>query len=342
MADADHRRTRIAGRDRNNEMHTILTDTLGRTKISHAQPDIVSADLVAINDALLIDLDSLSDVMFFARGAAHAGFNLIFEYSPDTTTPAGYTPAAAPANGNWYPLLAKNVGVATAPATSTGVLTSNGMSSWEASAPAATRIRLRVTARTSGTLTVAGTASTAARPVQVGVTGAVTVTGTTVTASATSIGKAEDAVHASGDVGVPALGVRAAAPVAPTSGTGDYSILLVDAEGKLIPAGSADPINTVQQITDLTTTAATAVLAAGAAGQRAYITDLTFDNTGAAAARVTVSDGATRMFSATVPAGSSWTKTFGTPLRGTAATAVNAALAVAGTVTVSVQGYRGI
>lgn len=339
MADADHSRTRVAGRDRNDDTHTILTDLAGRTKISHAQPDAVSADLVAINDALVIDLDSMSDVMFFARGAAHVGFNLAFEYSPDTTTAAGYTPAATPANGNWYPLLAKNVGVLAVPGTATGVLTSNSMSSWELSAPAATRIRARVTARTSGTLTVSGVASTAARPVTVGVTGSVTALPGT---SASSLGKAEDAVHASGDTGVAVLGVRAAAPVAPASGTGDYSIMLVDAEGKLIPAGSADPINTVQGIVDLTTTAATALLAAGAAGMRAYVTDLTLENTGAAVARVTISDGVTRMFSVTVPAGTTWTKTFGTPLRGTAATAVNAALTAAGTVTASLQGYRGI
>lgn len=332
-----------SGYDRNDNIRTIRTDAVGRQKISHAQPDVISANLVAIGDALIIDLDSLSDVQFFMRGAAHAGYNLTFEYSPNTTAEPGYMAAATPADGDWYPALAKNVGVISVPATSTGVLTANSTSSWETSVPAAVKVRARVTARTSGTLTVSGTASTAARPVQIGVTGAVTVTSVTPGSTAASLGKVEDAAHATGDVGVAIWGVRApATPAAPTSAVGDYSYLMVDAEGKIIPVGSADPVNTVQAISDLTLTTDVAIIAAGAAGIRTYVTELTFDNTGAAAARVIVSDGATRLFTATVPAGSTFQKTFNTPLRGTAATALNVKLGAAGTVTVSVQGYRGI
>lgn len=342
--DADFARTRVAGRDRDGATHTILTDLLGRQKISHAQPDAVTANLVAVNDALVVDMDSLSDVQLFMQGAAHAGFNLSFEYSPNSTTPSGYTPAAAQANGDWYPILAKNVASSsTVPGNTTGVLTTNASSSFEMSAPGATRARVRVNARTSGTLTVFAVATTAARPVQVGVTGTLGISSLSPGTSASQLGKAEDAVHASGDVGVGVLGVRApTTPTAATSGVGDYGFLLIDAEGKLIPAGTADPVNTFQTIVDLTTTAAVAVRAAAAAGVRNYVTDLTLENTGAASARVTISDGVTRIFSVTVPAGSTWTKSFSTPLRGTAATAVNAALGVAGTVTASVQGFLGV
>jgi hypothetical protein len=50
--------------------------------------------------------------------------------------------------------------------------------------------------------------------------------------NATHLGKAEDALHASGDTGVMALAVRADT-AAPTGGNGDYVPLLTDDEGKL-------------------------------------------------------------------------------------------------------------
>lgn len=158
-----------------------------------------------------------------------------------------------------------------------------------------------------------------------------------------SIAKAEDVAHASGDLGVPAWTVRApATPVAPASAAGDYSITLSDAEGKLIAITNADPINTWQASIDATTTTATAVKAAAAAGLRNYITDLTIENTGASAARVIIADGATRVWSCTVPAGQTLMRSFETALRGTAATAVNVTLGVAGTVSVSASGFIGI
>lgn len=184
----------------------------------------------------------------------------------------------------------------------------------------------------------------ASQAVPVAVIGGTNVNAVSPGTAAGQLGKAEDAAHATGDVGVAVWGVRAGTtPSAPTSAVGDYSQILVDAEGKLITAASsADPANTVQAVTDLTLTTNVAIIAAGAAGIRNYVTDLTFDNTGAAAARVVVDDGTTRVFTATVPAGTTFTKVFDTPLRGTAATAVNARLAAAGTVTVSAQGFRGI
>lgn len=158
------------GRDRDGVSRIFLTDTFGRQKISHAQPDQINADFTAIGDMLLISVDSLSDIMFFARGAAHAGYNLTFEYSPNTTNGPGFFATGASVDGDWYPFLAKNVGAvgATGPSSATGVLTTNGAASFEGSVPAATMARVRVTARTSGTLTVGGLASTANRPVHVG------------------------------------------------------------------------------------------------------------------------------------------------------------------------------
>lgn len=55
-----------------------------------------------------------------------------------------------------------------------------------------------------------------------------------VNADGTTLGKAEDAAHASGDLGVMALGVRAVANPAAHAGTaGDYSPILTDPNGRL-------------------------------------------------------------------------------------------------------------
>lgn len=183
----------------------------------------------------------------------------------------------------------------------------------------------------------------ASQSVPVSVIGALGISSLTPGTSATQLGKSEDAVHASGDVGIEVLGVRqATTPVALTTAAGDYSALLTDAEGKLITANEADPVHTVQAVLDATLASSVAIVAAGAAGVRLYVTDLAFENTGAAANRVIVYDGATRIFSATVQPGQTFDKSFITPLKGTAATALNVALGVAGTVTISVSGYRGI
>lgn len=183
----------------------------------------------------------------------------------------------------------------------------------------------------------------ASQSIPVSVLGTIAVGALAPGTAAAQLGKAEDTAHATGDTGVLMLGVRApAAPAAPTSAAGDYGYILLDAEGKVITTGTADPAVSLQAVVDATLTTDTAVFAAAPAGVRNYVTDVTFENTGAAAARVIIDDGATRIYSVTVPATSTFQKQFATPLKGTAATALNVKLGAAGTVTVSVQGYRGI
>jgi hypothetical protein len=55
----------------------------------------------------------------------------------------------------------------------------------------------------------------------------------TIAAAATSIGKAEDAAHASGDVGVPAMTVRQDTAAALSGTDADYQPLITDASGRL-------------------------------------------------------------------------------------------------------------
>ena len=93
----------------------------------------------------------------------------------------------------------------------------------------------------------------------------------------------------------------------------------------------------------LTTTTAVAAKAAAAAGVRNYMTGLQIVNNAATATTVTVLDGSTVIWSGALPAtiGASLIVTFPTPLKGSAATAMNLNLSVASTVVANVQGYTG-
>lgn len=55
----------------------------------------------------------------------------------------------------------------------------------------------------------------------------------------TSLGKAEDAVHTSGDVGIEGLTVRKDTPVALAGGDGDYQPLITDNQGRIYTNGSS-------------------------------------------------------------------------------------------------------
>lgn len=57
--------------------------------------------------------------------------------------------------------------------------------------------------------------------------------------SSTHLGKAEDAAHSSGDVGVMALTVRQDTPAATSGTTGDYQPLSTDSTGRLYTVGGA-------------------------------------------------------------------------------------------------------
>lgn len=80
------------------------------------------------------------------------------------------------------------------------------------------------------------------------------VLGSPATATTTSGFKTEDAVAATGDVGVMALGVRRDAAVASTSATGDYSELRVDQFGQQAMVPGVSGTNTITRVTSSATT----------------------------------------------------------------------------------------
>jgi hypothetical protein len=122
------------------------------------------------------------------------------------------------------------------------------------------------------------------------------------------------------------------------------AVLLADASGNSAD-GRDTAFNYAGVTGGITTTADVALAPAGAAGIRNYLTSLQFKNTSAVASEIVVKDGATVIWRG--HAGASMTFedviTFGTPLKGSAATALNIALITTGTATiVSAQGFTGV
>jgi hypothetical protein len=145
------------------------------------------------------------------------------------------------------------------------------------------------------------------------------------------------------DPGIAALAFRAPATPAARSTVANYIALMADAEGKLVTAGTADPVNSWQGVATQATTTAVALKAAAATGLRNYLTDLTVTNSSATGTLATVLDGATVIWQGWLAAGQSITQQFATPLRGTAATAMNVNSSVAVTsLYAAASGYVGV
>lgn len=95
----------------------------------------------------------------------------------------------------------------------------------------------------------------------------------------------------------------------------------------------------------LTDTSDTAVMAAGGASVRNYMTAIQYCNTSAVASEIVVKDGSTVIWRGMAPASmtSPVSVPFDVPLRGTANTALNVAMITTATATrVSAQGYQGV
>ena len=126
--------------------------------------------------------------------------------------------------------------------------------------------------------------------------------------------------------------------------SGDTADLICDLNGKQIVMPYALPQNFVAGVTAaITGTSDTAVIASGGAGIRNYVTSFTVTNSHASVGTVVeLKDGSTvihRGYAA--PNGGGYTAQFPVPLRGTAATAINAANVTTGSNTyVSASGFR--
>lgn len=301
--------------------------TLTKVALSNGQSGTVSATITTANQACAVAVNGYADVTFYFAASTHATATINFEVSPDSTDGA---------NGTWYPALASKQDTAAAPSSSASLAT-DVAAVYSIGAPAPMWVRARVSVIASGTLPIMGIASTAAR----------SLTGTSTTAIIGTLtvqgSLAEDAASASGANGFAIMGVRApATPTTPTSAAGDYGMIQIDTEGKFVPTGYGDSAQTVQTHTALTATADTSLVVSAGAGLRNYLTDLVIENVGGSASQFILKDGSTVLTKITVPAGDTKVVSLHTPFRGSAATAINGALGAAGTVNVSVIGYKGV
>ena len=175
-----------------------------------------------------------------------------------------------------------------------------------------------------------------------------TVTGTVATtmaaAATTTPAKAEDAAHASGDVGIPDLGVRYEALASPTSAAGDYGFKQVDELGKTVVKPFAPSVNDITGVTaNKTDTADTAIFAAQGGIIRSFITSVTVTNENATATAVVIKDGSTVLWRGFVKANDQIFVHFPTPLRGSANTAINVAnITTAASTYFTLTGYKAV
>jgi len=143
------------------------------------------------------------------------------------------------------------------------------------------------------------------------------------------------------------LGAQAVSSENTAVTTARMAQLVTDLVGKLIVLPFANPENfvngTTAAITDTTTTS---IIASAGGSLRNYITDLTVTNSHATVGTfVKITDGASTILweGYAAAAGGGFAKSFSVPLRGTAATAVNAICVTTGAnVIVSAGGYKGI
>ncbi len=197
----------------------------------------------------------------------YAGVNVTIEGSADGGT-------------TWFPVQGYNQSTGAAlTAGSTGVITTNATIVYTITPLLGLdQMRVRSTAFTSGSAAVVIHTSTQFTPTTISVVSAPTTTITgTVTANlgtggtaATSLGKAEDAVHTSGDTGVMILAIRNDnAATAQTSASGDYSGVAVDINGTQFVRDS--PANTPAKTNVTAAITSTTVLAANTARRSAIL-----------------------------------------------------------------------
>lgn len=293
----------------------------------------VPAGAATANSAVEIDTDGKTTLTIQTAG---------------TYTGALSVQGAVDASAPWVtlggtPILNENTGA------TSSTIASAAQSIYQVDVSGFDKVRVTALAAVTGSATISLRATQASSIVALGAplpAGAATIgTVNAAGSGATNLGKVEDAVAATGDVGIANLGVRVpTTPASQTSAAGDYGMLAIDAEGKLIASQySATDHYWQSAALTLNSTTSTAAKAAAAAGVRNYLTDIDIANTSATGVRVDVLDGATVIASFWSPPTSHVQHSYSIPKKGTAATALNVQLSAAVTdVRVSANGYIGI
>lgn len=182
--------------------------------------------------------------------------------------------------------------------TTTAVTSATATGTWLAAVSGLQCVRVRASAAVTGTVnvTIRGATSSGdlARSVDVGTVGTITTVstvtnvatiGTSVTpgTAAANLGKAEDAAHTTGDVGVLSLGVRKDTATETTNADADYAAVSLDSYGAVFSRSDhPNRINCLVPVSTATTiTAVGGSCVAPGAGLSIYITDIEFGSSAA-------------------------------------------------------------
>lgn len=165
------------------------------------------------------------------------------------------------------------------------------------------------------------------------------ITSSSIPASATSIAKNEDAVHASSDTGVYALSVYRSSVLQGAGTTGDYSSLITDIDGRLyVNSYGAAPSEWFSSCSSTITGTARTSVKAAVASNRNYITSVSCKNTSAVASGMDFTDGGGIILAVgnltAQSVGGSWSSPFPTPLRGSVNTDFSVTMNTTGTSTI--------
>ena len=238
-------------------------------------------------------------------------------------------------------------------------VTSALQSTFQADVAGFNKVRITALAAVTGTATLTLRATTApslisidsALPTGANTIGAVTIASGTVTTvtTVTTVGTVTtlangQTAHSSPSSGSPVrIGGRVNTAVDTTLANGDASDLFMTTAGQAVIKAFATSELDWQNFQTLTTNTAAAAKAAGAASVRNYVTAVTVQNTNATATTFLILDGASTLFQVSLPASMTLpiSIVFPTPLRGTAATALNVNCGTTGAnVLVNIQGYQ--
>ena len=322
--------------DTDGDYATLKGDEEGRLKVSTkpaSYPD-VTGDITAIQATIntpvaggtvTADVSRASNVMMFCTNT-FAGVNVSFEGSLESS-----------GDTSWFGVQAVRTNANTIE-TTTGALSAVPAYAWELSVNGLARVRVRCTARTSGTQSWRiKLGSYATEPIPAAQVSATQPISGTVTATGVAGAAAEDAAASGNPVLVGGVVRTANAPT--TLVAGDVARLSMTSGGATVIKQYAPAQTEWNANLALTTTSNVAVAAAAAAGIRNHITSFWAINTGAAAVDVILLDGTNERARYILPINVPVPVTFPTGLLTTAATALNAALSAAGTVRFVATGY---
>jgi hypothetical protein len=306
-------------------------DSVGRLKVASQPGDYLSAsgNITASGQTVSLDVSRISNLTISLVATGLSGHNATFEYSPNSTNGT---------DGNWYGIQAVRTNANTTE-TTTGVLAATPAYGWECSVNAYKWVRIRATAHTGGTANyILQPGTYATEPIPAIQTHPVTGSG-----NFNMVGPGAHSAAASGNP-VQVGGVVATA-VSTGEAAGETCRLAMTTGGQALVKPYGLPETDWQYAAaagGIINTTDVVARAAGAAGVRNYVTGLSLSNNSATATEFVIKDGATVIWRGHCPANMpNMHYPFPTPLRGTAATAINiACITTAAAVYANLQGYQ--